>query len=143
MAWFLVFHIVGLILWLGGLLDLTRILGYHVKEDIPVQERLSWMEFRMYWFVATPGMILSVVMGLLLFFKGGGVDIYFGGGFQWFIIKFVLALILIVIHFYFGKMLMALKAHPRIMSPARFKAIHGVIGLLFIFIVILAVVKPF
>lgn len=142
MQWFLTFHIIGLILWLGGLLDLTRILGYHVKEDIPVQKRLSRMEFRMYWFVATPGMILAVVMGLFMFFKGGGISAYFGD-FSWFRFKFALALVLIVVHFAFGKMVMDQRANPRITSPVRFKILHGVTGLIFISIVILAVVKPF
>lgn len=143
MAWFLVFHIVGLILWLGGLLDLTRILGYHVKEDIPVQERLSWMEFRMYWFVATPGMILAVVMGLFLFYYGGGVASYFSGHSYWFTFKLIFVLVLIALHFYFGKALMSLRAQPRIMSPAKFKALHGITGLIFIIVVMLAVVRPF
>lgn len=143
MAWYLTFHIVGLILWLGALLDLTRILGYHVKEDLPVQERLSWMEFRIYWFVATPGMILAVVMGLLMFFNGGGVANYFSGNSSWFLVKFILAMVLILIHFIFGKMLMQQRAEPRITSPARFKALHGITGLIFILIVIMAVVKPF
>lgn len=143
MQWFLAFHIIGLILWLGGLLDLTRILGYHVKEEIPVQVRLSWMEFRMYWFVSTPGMLLSVIMGLLLFVHGGGVDVYFGGAQKWFVVKFVLALFLIIIHFALGKMLMTLRAEPQKTNPARFKAMHGITGLIFIGVVLLVFLKPF
>lgn len=143
MAWYLVFHIVGFILWLGGLLDLTRILGYHVKEDLVVQQRLSWMEFRMYWFVATPGMILAVVAGLILFFMGGGTAIYFGGRSSWFLVKFGLALGLIVIHFICGRQIMDLRARPRFTSAVPFKVLHGLTGLVFIFVVILAVVKPF
>lgn len=142
MAWFAAFHVVGLVIWLGGLLDLTRLMGYHVKEDVAVQERLSWMEFRMFWFVATPGMLITVIMGLFLFFYGGGVETYLKGA-GWFHAKLTLVCILLVIHFVFGKMLMQQRAEPKIVKAGKFKAIHGVVGLLFISILILVFVRPF
>jgi len=143
MAWYLVFHILGVIIWIGGLMDLTRLVGYHVKEEVFVQARLSNMEFRMYWFVATPGMVLAVVMGIFLFFKGGGVPVYFGGPSSWFIMKFLLAMGLILIHFVFGRFLMDLKMQPRQMNPARFKILHGLTGLMVVGIIIMVFVKPF
>lgn len=143
MNWYKVFHILGLLFWIGGLLDLTRILGYHVKEELAVQERLSRMEFRMFWFVCTPGMVLSALMGTLMFFGGGGIDVYFGGHGAWFHVKALLVVFLLAIHAITGKFIMDLKARPENISPARFKAIHGITGLFVTAIVILAIVKPF
>ena len=143
MKWYLVFHIVGFVIWVGTLLDLTRILGYHVKEEIAVQERLSRMEFRMYWFVATIGLALTVIFGLLLFFSNGGFATYVTGPFKWFVAKFCFVLSLVVIHILFGRYLMELKANPRKMNPARFKILHGLTGLIFISILIMVLVKPF
>jgi uncharacterized membrane protein len=88
-------------------------------------------------------MVLSAIMGTLMFFKGGGIDVYFGGYYAWFHIKALLVVFLLAIHVIAGKYIMDLKAQPANISPARFKVLHGVTGLLVTTIVILAVVKPF
>jgi putative membrane protein len=141
MVWFLSFHIIGFILWMGGLLDMTRILGYHVKEQIPVQERLSWMEKRMFFFVATPGMAITIIFGVCLFFAQGGFHGYLPPSI-WFHIKMSLVLILIGIHFFIAKQILFLRDNPQNMSPVRFKAIHGITGLALIAIVLLVIGKP-
>ncbi|MCP5464092.1 MAG: CopD family protein [Deltaproteobacteria bacterium] len=143
MRWFLAFHIVFFIIWAGALLDLTRILGYHVKEELPVQQRLSAMEFRMFWFVATPGMVVTILMGLFAFFSGGGVQTYFGSGALWFHIKITFVLLLISVHFLLGKNIMKLRAQPEKLAPGRFKALHGLTGVFLIAIIIMVMVRPF
>ena len=142
MKWYLVFHIIGFIFWAGGLLDISRILGYHVKEEIAVQKRLSWMEFRMFWFVSTPGLIVTWAMGLALFLTGGGVDVYLKGA-GWFHGKLTAVLVLTIIHFLIGRSVMQLRAEPKISNPAKFKALHGIAGLCVVAIVILVMIKPF
>lgn len=142
MQWYLVFHVVGFVIWVGSLLDLTRILGYHVKEEIAVQERLSRIEFRMFWFVSTIGLALTVIFGLLCFMSGGGVAEYFQNGTKWFHIKATLVILLVVIHFLFGRFLMDLRANPRLMKPVKFKVLHGLTGLIFILILIMVLVRP-
>jgi protoporphyrinogen IX oxidase len=142
MAWLLTFHILGFIVWLGALLDLTRILGYHVKEELQVQARLSAMEFRMFFFVATPGLAITLIFGTLLFFTGGGVSQYLVGH-GWFHAKLTLVIVLFVIHYFVGKEILKLRAAPKQTSPVRFKILHGVAALVMIFILILVMVKPF
>lgn len=142
MDWYRVFHIIGFIFWVGGLLDISRILGYHVKEEINVQERLSWMEFRMFWFVSTPGLIVTYAMGILLFFSGGGVPVYLKGA-GWFHAKLTAIVVLTIIHFIIGKSLMNLREEPKQCSPAKFKAMHGIAGLCVTAIVILVILRPF
>lgn len=142
MAWYLAFHIIGLIVWLGALLDLTRILGYHVKEDISVQKRLSWMEFRMFFFVSTPGLIVSAVFGVLIFLKGGGVATYLKGS-GWFHAKLTCVLVLIGIHFWIGKKILKLRAKPQNTKPTPYKILHGIAALAVVITVILVFLKPF
>lgn len=142
MQWYLVFHVVGFVIWVGSLLDLTRILGYHVKEEIAVQERLSRIEFRMFWFVSTIGMALTIIFGLLCFMSGGGIAAYLQSPAKWFHVKLTLVFVMIVIHFVFGRYLMELRASPRIMKPVRFKILHGLTGLVFIGILIMVLVRP-
>src|SRR5688500_4204910 len=109
MAWYLIFHILGFILWMGGLLDMTRILGYHVKEENSVQQRLSWMERRMFFFVATPGMFITLAMGVMLFFSQGGFQGYLLTS-AWFHIKICMVLLLIGVHFLVAKQILSLQA---------------------------------
>lgn len=142
MAWYLVFHVLGLVVWMGALLDLTRILGYHVKEDLNVQERLSFMEFRIFFFVSTPGLIITLIFGILMFFEAGGTAQYFQHN-LWFHVKLGLVLLLFAIHFFVGKQVLKLKAQPQKIKPAKFKALHGITALTMTIIIILVFVKPF
>jgi putative membrane protein len=143
MVYFLVFHIVAFIIWMGALLDLTRILGYHVAEELSVQARLSRMEFRIFFFVATPGMVLTLLMGLGLFISGGGVEQYLTGGTQWFHAKLTLVLGLLGVHYFVGQKILALRAKPEKISPKAFKALHGIAALLLIGVVVLVKTKSF
>ncbi|MCA8938320.1 MAG: hypothetical protein KDB07_00805 [Planctomycetes bacterium] len=52
--------------YLGSLLNLSRILGYHAKEEREVRIRLSRMEKRMYFAVNLPGLLIMLTFGLLM-----------------------------------------------------------------------------
>jgi len=142
MAWYLVFHIVGLVVWMGALLDLTRILGYHVKEEFNVQQRLSAIEFRIFFFVATPGLVITAIFGILLFFAGGGFANYFGSQ-GWFHAKLTLVIFLFAVHVLMGRNILKLKAQPQNLKPTRYKILHGTAALALVLIVILVFIKPF
>src|SRR3954453_13952246 len=94
-AWALAFHLVGVVLWMGGLLTFSRILGYHAREAPSVRPRYSWMEGRLNWLVAGPGAVLTIGCGLWL------LNIY---GAQWFRValwmhwKLVLVIVVVIIH---------------------------------------------
>jgi uncharacterized membrane protein len=64
--WLLAFHLIALFLWVGQLLFLSRFLGYHVKEPAEVQQRLSYLEKRMYVYICVPGGMLAILTGLLM-----------------------------------------------------------------------------
>jgi uncharacterized membrane protein len=66
-AW--IIHVIGVILWIGGLLFLTRLLGYHMREigkpDAKIaMAALSRIELRMHHLVIVPGAILAITGGL-------------------------------------------------------------------------------
>lgn len=64
--WILTFHLLGLFLWLGQLLVMTRLLGFHVQQPPELQQRLSPLMKRMWLAVAAPGALLVLVTGLLM-----------------------------------------------------------------------------
>ncbi|MFQ5507859.1 MAG: CopD family protein [Leptospirillia bacterium] len=139
MAWWLTFHLLGVILWSGGLLAISRMAAYHVVEEAAVQPRFAWVEGRMHWLVAVPGMVITLITagGLL---ANGPVPY---GGMGWFHGKMVLIAVLVVLHIVLYIKLNALKAHPEQAKKALFSAVHGTIGLIVIGILIMVKVRPF
>lgn len=139
MAWWLTFHVLGVILWTGGLLAISRMAAYHVVEEAPVQPRFAWVEGRMYWLVAVPGAVITLITaaGLL----AASPVAY--GGMGWFHGKMALVLLLVVLHAVLHVRLKALRLRPETAKKAVFSAVHGTIGLTVIGILIMVEVRPF
>jgi putative membrane protein len=140
-SWVLAFHLLGVVLWMGGLLAFSRILGYHAKEAPSVRPRFTYIEGRLNGLVAIPGAVLTIAFGLWL------VKIY---GAQWFRVarwlhwKLVLVIAVVLVH------TVLTVAHRRIarqrpdepVSRALFASLHGIVGLLLIGILLLATHQP-
>jgi len=139
MTWWLTFHMLGIILWSGGLLGISRMAAYHVAEEAAVQPRFAWVEGRMYWLVAVPGAIIATLTAFGLLMTSG---IAYGGQ-GWFHGKMMLVGLLIVLHLVLHVKLKALKEAPETARKAVFSAVHGTIGLTIIGILIMVRVRPF
>jgi len=138
MAWWLTFHLLGIVLWTGGLLSISRMAAYHTAEAPEVQPRFAWVEWRMYWLVTVPGMVITLVtaMGLL----ATGPLPY--GSLGWFRAKMALVVLLLGLHALLHTKLKALAAHPADQKKAVFSAVHGTIGLTLIGLLIVTLVRP-
>jgi len=139
MNWWLTFHLLGIILWGGGLLASTRIAAYLPREAPEVQPRFAWMAARLYWLVATPGIILAVITAAGIFSNSPVPYTELG----WFHGKMALVAILVGLHALFHVKLKALRADPAGANRILFSAVHGTIGLLIIGILIMVRVRPF
>ena len=139
MAWWLTFHLLGMILWTGGLLTISRMAAYHVAEQADVQPRFAWVEWRMYWLVTVPGAVIVGITALGL--MGTGLMPYETMG--WFKGKMLLVALLAGLHAILHVKLKALKEQPEIAKKAVFSAVHGTIGLTIIGILIMVQVQPF
>ncbi len=65
----LALHLVGVVLWMGGLLTFSRVLGYHAREAPSVRPRYTWLEGRLNYLVTIPGMVIvsiGVCIGMWL-----------------------------------------------------------------------------
>ena len=142
MRWLIAFHVIGVVMWMGSLMTLSRLLGYHTREPATVRPRLSYIEGRLDLLGAVPGALLTLGTGL------GQLALEPAGWFRasgWMHTKLLLVLVLVVLH------VMTMVRHRRlarqradqVIPRAFFAASHGIIGLLLIAIVILAVVRPF
>jgi putative membrane protein len=139
MTWWLTFHILGVILWTGGLLAISRMAAYHTVEEPAVQPRFAWVEGRMYWLVAVPGAVITLITAFGLMSTGALPYDELG----WFHGKMGLVALLIVLHALLHIKLKALRERPAEQKKAIFSAVHGTIGLTVIGILIMVVVRPF
>ncbi len=139
MAWWLTFHLLGMVLWSGGLLTVSRMAAYHTAETPEVQPRLAWVEGRLYWLVTVPGAIITLITAAGL--VANSPVTYAGQG--WFHGKMMLVALLIVLHTVMHIKLKDLKMHPENAKKAVFSAVHGTIGLTLIGLLIMVKVRPF
>jgi putative membrane protein len=137
--WVKALHIVSVIAWMAGMLYLPRLFVYHaeVLKGSEISETFKVMERRLLKAIINPSMILVFLTGFTL--------VYLTGDWQdgWWQAKFILVLGLAGLHGYFAHCVRAF-AEDRNERPARFyRFLNEAPTMLMIFIVVLAVVKPF
>jgi uncharacterized integral membrane protein (TIGR00701 family) len=140
-SWLLGFHLIGVVLWMGGLLTFSRILGYHSKEAPSVRPRFSFLEGRLNGLVALPGAVLTILFGVLM-----TVD-YGKAWFRvaiWLHYKLTLVIVVAIIHVVLTvKQRQVARQSPEVpLNRALYASLHGVIGLLVIIIILLATHQP-
>jgi protoporphyrinogen IX oxidase len=132
------FHIAGIVVWIGTLLNTSRLLVFHSSEEVDTQKRLSLFERKSYMIAQVPGMILTVVTGFIMIFMNPFI---MKGG--WFHAKFLLVLVLILIDFFVGKSLRKFIEEPGKQEEKKYKIFHMISAFCFLLAAFLAVIKPF
>lgn len=127
MATMKMLHVLFMIIWVGNLLALTRLLGYHVKQTKEVQLALGNLYFRMYYFVGLPSLVITVTLGIILL-----MNKTLGPNPGWFHMKLTLAVLLIGCDFITGKWIRPLRENVDTTRGVKYKILHGVCGLLLI-----------
>ena len=136
MLWIKAFHVISIVTWFSGLFYLPRLFVYHSQADDKVsQERFMVMERKLYFYIMTPGAVLTLGFG---FWLRGSV----ASG-MWLNVKLGLVILLILFHMYCGKLLIDIKNDPKSHSQKFYRWINEIPTVILIAVVILAVVKPF
>ena len=140
-SWLLGFHLIGVVLWMGGLLTFSRIMGYHSKEAPAVRPRFSFLEGRLNGLVALPGAILTILFGVLMTVDYGRAWFRVA---MWLHIKLTLVIVVAAIHVFLTlKQRQVAKQSPDVpLNRALYASLHGIIGLLVIAIILLATHQP-
>lgn len=134
----LVFHLFGVIFWLGNLLVISSILGMVPEEVGVAKERFIVAARRLIKVGANVGAAVAIVFGIVLVLLEPRV---LAAG--WLHVKLLLVLALLLIHWRLYRRVVALEDDPGTASPREFKIMHGLVSLLLLGILILALVKPF
>jgi putative membrane protein len=138
-AWTLVFHIIGLVFWLGSLLVVTQILAIHTAETSPeTRETLGRLESKLLRGLAHPGAAIMVITGFLLVSQEPN---YLRE--PWLHAKLVMVVILVALDLRLTFRARAFQEGKIELSRRECMIFHGAISLVFLVILILALVKPF
>ncbi|GMV38360.1 MAG: hypothetical protein AMXMBFR64_00760 [Myxococcales bacterium] len=127
MNWLLVVHLLGVIFWMGSLLILSRMLGYHVKEELAVQTRLSAIERRLYFGALLPGLVLALGTGTWMLIDDPAL--LKNPGFH---MKLTLVVVGIAAQLVMQRFMGSLRDEPRKEGGARYKIVHAVLGLVLV-----------
>ena len=101
MLWVKAFHIIFMVTWFAGLFYLPRLFVYHAMATDRVGiERFKIMERKLFFGIATPGAVLTILFGIwTLSYNLHG---YMQMG--WMHAKLGLVALLVLYHLYLGKL---------------------------------------
>ena len=139
--WFKALHLIFMVTWFAGLFYLPRLFVYHaMSQDKISVERFKVMERKLFFGIMTPGMILTLLFGFLMIVDYAW-DMYGQSG--WLHAKLLLVVLLVVYHFYCGKILLDFKKDLNTRSHVFYRWFNEIPVLLLIGIILLASLKPF
>jgi len=139
-AWTLVFHILGIVFWMGGLLVVTHVLAFDAEStSAEVHEGLDRLERKLFNGVVHPGGLIAVISGLILI----STNMYYYLHAVWFHIKLFMVLIVIVLDAITVIRARAFHAGKIQLKRKECMALHGGIALAFTVILIMVLVRPF
>ncbi len=138
-AWTLVFHILGLVFWLGSLLVVTRVLAIHTEETAPeARAALGRLESKLLKGFTHPGAAIMVITGFILVAQDPN---YLRE--HWMHDKLLLVVILVVLDLRVTFRAKAFQEGTIELTRGECMGLHGAVALVFLAIVILVLVKPF
>ncbi len=138
-AWTLVFHIIGMVFWLGSLLAVTHTLAVHTEEAAPeARAALGRLESKLLRGLAHPGAAIMVITGFILI--GHDPNLLRQ---HWLHAKLLLVVILIALDLRVTFCARQFQEGKISMTRGECMGLHGAIALLFVLIASLALVRPF
>ena len=130
-------HIVFMVTWFAGLFYLPRLFVYHcLTTDAVGSERFKVMERKLFWGIATPGGVLTLMLGMwmwLAWFQGAGL---------WLYAKVALVAVLVVYHIWCGKLMIDFREERNTRSHVWFRWFNEFPAMILVAVVLLVVVKP-
>ena len=135
--WSKAFHLIFMVTWFAGLFYLPRLFIYHAEADDQLsRNRFHLMEKRLF-IIMTIGACLTVIFGLILIYINTGIERQ-----VWFQMKFILIIGLIFFHlkcwYWINKLYNGFKTK----NTKNLRLFNEIPVFFFLFIVILAILKP-
>ena len=130
-------HLIFMVTWFAGLFYLPRLFVYHAQSSDRISiERFKVMERKLFWGIATPGGVLTIVFGLWLWLG------WFQGAGGWLHAKLALVGVLVVYHAWCGKLMLDLRNERNTKSHVWFRWFNEFPLVILVAVVLLVVFKP-
>lgn len=140
MLWVKAFHIIAVITWFAAIFYLPRLFVYHAMSNDPIsQDRFKIMERKLYKGIMMPSMVVVIVLGIWLITFNP--DYYLSSA--WLHAKLTAVVFLLAYHFYCGHLVKVFAHDNNRRSHTFYRWFNEIPVFLLIFIVIMAVVRPF
>jgi putative membrane protein len=138
--WIKALHIISVIFWMAGMAYLPRLFVYHAESEIGSEksETFKIMERRLLRGIINPAMGATFLFGGLMLAINPGLFLD-----HWMQVKLVLILAMSVLHGMFSAWQKAFEADKNRRNSRFYRIVNEAPPTLVIFIVLLAVVKPF
>ena len=132
-------HLVAVISWMVGLLYLPRLFVYQneTKLGSEIDKTFLIMEYRLYYYIMNPALILTSLLGLYLLYQSPYLLTE-----NYFLIKSILVFLLIIFHIYLYFLYKDFKKGYRVKSTKFYRIINEIPTVLMIIVIILIFVKP-
>ena len=134
----LVFHLFGVISWMGSLLVITSLLTLVPDEIGAARERMIVAARRLFRLSANIGLIVAVIFGIFLIALEPTVM-----KMGWMHAKLTLVVVLLVVHVRLARRMAVIESDPGSATRREFSMLHGIVSLLLLLILVLVLVKPF
>jgi putative membrane protein len=134
----LVFHLFGVITWIGSLLLVSSMMALVPEEVGAARERIIVVARRLLRVSSNVGVIVAVTFGIFLILIDPHVMSH-----GWMHAKLALVLVLVFFHLKLYRRVVALENDPGSATRGEFSMIHGIVSLLLLLILILVLVRPF
>ena len=141
MLWFKALHLIFMVTWFAGLFYLPRLFVYHAMSDDKISiDRFKVMEKKLFYGIATPGGLLTIIFGFCLLVSNGMTSY---SGQLWLSLKMILIAVLVLYHIYCFSLLQDFKYDRNKHTHIWYRWFNEVPVLILVGIILLAVIKPF
>ena len=141
MLWYKALHLIFMVTWFSGLFYLPRLFVYHAMSDDKISiDRFKVMEKKLFYGIATPGGLLTIIFGFCLLVSNG-ITSYSGQ--LWLSLKMILIAVLVLYHIYCFSLLQDFKYDRNKHTHIWYRWFNEVPVLILVGIILLAVIKPF
>ena len=141
MLWYKALHLIFMVTWFSGLFYLPRLFVFHAMSDDKISiDRFKVMEKKLFYGIATPGGLLTIIFGFCLLVSNGMTSY---SGQLWLSLKMILIAVLVLYHIYCFSLLQDFKYDRNKHTHIWYRWFNEVPVLILVGIVLLAVIKPF
>ena len=137
MLWLKAFHLIFMVTWFAGLFYLPRLYVYHTMADDAISiERFKIMERKLFWGIATPGALLTLLFGIFTLAYSSWSIVHL-----WLQIKLGLIGLIVIYHFWCGKLMLNFKYDRNTHSHIWYRWFNEIPVVFLIAIILLATLK--